>query len=238
MKAGEEKLALGPAGEAEKPSRLVQHVREAFSPHGLLTQKLPSFVPRESQREFAEAVAQTIEEKGTLVAEAGTGTGKTFAYLVPALFSGIRVLVSTAGKPLQDQLYSKDLPLILEALDLHANTVLLKGRSNYICKKRLEEVDWVPSKEDVGYLRDIQIFSRTSQTGDRSELGHIPENAMIWPLVTSTKVNCLGTKCPLYDDCFLTKARREAKEADILVVNHHLFLSSLAIADEVFDVFR
>ena len=235
MKAGEEKLALGPAGEAEKPSRLVQHVREAFSPHGLLTQKLPSFVPRESQREFAEAVAQTIEEKGTLVAEAGTGTGKTFAYLVPALFSGIRVLVSTAGKPLQDQLYSKDLPLILEALDLHANTVLLKGRSNYICKKRLEEVDWVPSKEDVGYLRDIQIFSRTSQTGDRSELGHIPENAMIWPLVTSTKVNCLGTKCPLYDDCFLTKARREAKEADILVVNHHLFLSSLAIADEGAD---
>ena len=235
MKAGEEKLAPGPAGEAGKPSRLVQHVREAFSPHGLLTQKLPSFVPRESQREFAEAVARTIEEKGTLVAEAGTGTGKTFAYLVPALFSGIRVLVSTAGKPLQDQLYSKDLPLILEALDLHANTVLLKGRSNYICKKRLEEVDWVPSKEDVGYLRDIQIFSRTSQTGDRSELGHIPENAMIWPLVTSTKENCLGTKCPLYDDCFLTKARREAKEADILVVNHHLFLSSLAIADEGAD---
>ena len=114
MKAGEEKLAPGPAGEAGKPSRLVQHVREAFSPHGLLTQKLPSFVPRESQREFAEAVARTIEEKGTLVAEAGTGTGKTFAYLVPALFSGIRVLVSTAGKPLQDQLYSKDLPLILE----------------------------------------------------------------------------------------------------------------------------
>lgn len=145
------------------------------------------------------------------------------------------MLVSTAGKPLQDQLYSKDLPLILEALDLHANTVLLKGRSNYICKKRLEEVDWVPSKEDVSYLRDIQIFSRTSQTGDRSELGHIPENAMIWPLVTSTKVNCLGTKCPLYDDCFLTKARREAKEADILVVNHHLFLSSLAIADEGAD---
>lgn len=229
--------AAKPANEEcrTRDSKLVKLVHDAFSPGGLLSRKLSSFTPRESQRAFAEAVAETIETKGTLVAEAGTGTGKTFAYLVPALFAGIRVLVSTAGKPLQDQLYTKDLPLILRTLGLEAYTVQLRGRSNYICRKRLEEVDWLPTKEDIDFLRDIQIFAATSETGDRSELKHIPENDPIWPYVTSTKENCPGTKCPLFGECFLTKARREAKKADILVVNHHLFLSSLAMSDEGAD---
>ncbi len=213
-------------------SSFVSRAGSAFSPAGLLAEKLPGFRPRDSQREFAEAVARTIESSGTLIAEAGTGTGKTFAYLVPALQAGIRVLISTAGKPLQDQLYTKDLPLILQALGIHANTVLLKGRANYICRKRLNEVDWLPSREDVGYLRDIQMFAARSETGDRAELKRIPENASIWPYVTSSRENCTGSKCPFYEECFLTQARRRAKDADILVVNHHLLLGALAAAGD------
>ena len=213
-------------------SELVRAVRGAFAPGGVLSRNLGGFVARGGQREFAEAVARAIENRDTLVAEAGTGTGKTFAYLVPALLAGIRVMVSTAGKPLQDQLYAKDLPVILRALGLHANTVLLKGRSNYICLKRLSEVTALPTREDINYFRDIRIFADTSHDGDRSRLAHIPENDPIWPLVTSTKENCLGAKCPRHGECFLMRARKEAKAADILVVNHHLFLSSLAVAQE------
>lgn len=211
-------------------TRLEELTEEAFKAGGPLSRGLSGFVARPSQRAFALAVARAIEEKATLIAEAGTGTGKTFAYLVPALLAGVKVLISTAGKPLQEQLYGKDLPLILKALGYHANCVLLKGRSNYICKKRLEEVRQVPTRDDAGYLRDIKIFAMTSETGDRSELSHIPENDPIWPLVTSTHENCPASKCPHQGECFLAKARRAAREADIVVVNHHLFLSSLAMA--------
>lgn len=219
-----------PAASPETP--LERETRKAFAPGGPLSKSLPGFVSRPGQLAFALAVARAIEKKETLVAEAGTGTGKTFAYLVPALLAGIKVLISTAGKPLQDQLYAKDLPLVLRALGFEANCVLLKGRSNYICRKRLSEVTQIPTREDVAYLRDIRIFAMSSETGDRSELSHIPENDPIWPLVTSSQENCTGSKCPCYAECFLAKARRAAREADILVVNHHLFLSSLAMGGD------
>ncbi|MDL2058413.1 ATP-dependent DNA helicase [Mesosutterella sp. AGMB02718] len=220
------------ANEIKAGEELLRKVQEAFSPGGALQRALPGFVPRDSQRGFALEVARTIISRGTLVAEAGTGTGKTFAYLVPALLAGARVLVSTAGKPLQDQLFGRDLPQILRALRLQADCAILKGRSNYICLKRLREVQRLPTREDVAYLRDIRIFAETNAAGDRSELVHIPENDPIWPLVTSTRENCTGQKCPCFKDCFLNKARKRARASDILVVNHHLFLSSLAIGEE------
>lgn len=220
------------AAKERAPSLLEKRTKAAFESGGALSGSLPGFMPREGQKAFALAVAQAIESRGTLVAEAGTGTGKTFAYLVPALLAGVKVLISTAGKPLQDQLYGKDLPLVLKALGYQASCVLLKGRSNYICKKRLGEVRQIPTREDVSHLRDIRIFAMTSQTGDRSELSHIPENDPIWPLVTSSHENCTGGKCPFHDECFLARARRAARKADIVVVNHHLFLSALSLAEE------
>lgn len=184
---------------------------------------------------MAAAVYDTIDSGGTLIAEAGTGTGKTFAYLVPALLAGGKVLISSGTKPLQDQLFRKDLPAVLDALRINAATALLKGRANYVCLHRMARAEaegLLPTREDVVHLRSVVRFAGMTSTGDRAELAEVPENAALWPLVTSTRDNCLGAQCPRFSECFVYKARREAQAADIVVVNHHLFMADLAFRDD------
>jgi len=184
---------------------------------------------------MARAVARTIDEGGQLVAEAGTGTGKTFAYLVPALLSGGKVIVSTGTKTLQDQLFSRDLPLVRDALKLPIAVALLKGRANYVCHHHLartREQGTLATRADVRYLRRIESFAHTSASGDKAELADVPDSAAIWSQVTSTRENCLGGECPRYGECFVMKARRDALAADVVVINHHLFLADVVLKDE------
>ncbi len=184
---------------------------------------------------MAEAIAQAIKTKGQLLAEAGTGTGKTFAYLVPALLSGGKVIVSTGTKTLQDQLYQRDLPLVRDALRIPITVALLKGRGNYVCHHHLARAVAQPtfaSRADVGYLKRIESFVRTSESGDKSEVADVPENAAIWSEVTSTRENCLGTECASYNECFVMNARKQALAADVVVVNHHLFFADIMLRDE------
>jgi ATP-dependent DNA helicase DinG len=183
---------------------------------------------------MARAVADAIATQGTLLAEAGTGTGKTFAYLVPALLWGGKVIVSTGTKNLQDQLYLRDIPVVRKALNVPVSVALLKGRANYVCHFHLDRTlqnGRLTSREDVGYLRDIARFIKTTGTGDKAELSRIPETAPVWSLVTSTRDNCLGAECAHYQDCFVMKARKEAQQADVVVVNHHLFFADVALKD-------
>ncbi len=192
------------------------------------------FRPRKSQTEMAKAIADAIAKQQTLIAEAGTGTGKTFAYLVPALLWGGKTIVSTGTKNLQDQLFLRDIPTIRAALQAPVSVALLKGRSNYLCHYHLERTlqnGRMTSREDVGYLREISRFLKMTSTGDKAELARVPENALVWNLVTSTRENCMGQECQYYQDCFVMKARREAQQADVVVVNHHLFFADVALKD-------
>jgi ATP-dependent DNA helicase DinG len=220
---------------AVAPYALSTRIADAFAAGGALAVSVPGFVPRPSQADMAAAVQQAISNGETLVAEAGTGTGKTFAYLVPALLGGGKLLISTGTKPLQDQLFRKDLPAVLKALKLNAATAVLKGRANYLCLHRMARAEaeaLLPTRDDARHLRAIVRFSGETATGDRAELSEVPENAGIWPWVTSTRENCLGSECPRFSDCFVFKARREAQAADVVVVNHHLFLADLALRDD------
>jgi len=206
-----------------------------FGPDGPLARELPAYRLRAEQLAMAEAVADAIGEGGQLVAEAGTGTGKTFAYLVPALLSGGKVIVSTGTKTLQDQLFSRDLPLVRDALKVPVTVALLKGRSNYVCHYHLERSrlqDSFASRADVRYLKRIESFARNSESGDKAELADVPDNAGIWSQVTSTRENCLGGECPNYAECFVMKARRDALAADVVVINHHLFFADVVLKDE------
>ncbi len=183
---------------------------------------------------MAKAIADAIAKQQTLIAEAGTGTGKTFAYLVPALLWGGKTIVSTGTKNLQDQLFLRDIPTIRSALQAPVSVALLKGRSNYLCHYHLERTlqnGRMTSREDVGYLREISRFLKMTSTGDKAELARVPENALVWNLVTSTRENCMGQECQYYQDCFVMKARREAQQADVVVVNHHLFFADVALKD-------
>jgi len=183
---------------------------------------------------MAKAIADAIAGQQTLIAEAGTGTGKTFAYLVPSLLWGGKVIVSTGTKNLQDQLYLRDIPTVRKALNAPVSVALLKGRANYVCHFHLERTlqnGRLITRDDVGYLRDISRFMKTTGSGDKSELSRVPENAPIWSLVTSTRENCLGAECQYYQDCFVMKARKEAQQADVVVVNHHLFFADVALKD-------
>ena len=205
-----------------------------FSADGQLSQAVAGFRPRASQTEMAKAIADAIAQRQTLIAEAGTGTGKTFAYLVPALLWGGKVIVSTGTKNLQDQLYLRDIPTVRKALNAPVSVALLKGRANYVCHFHLERTlqnGRLITRDDVGYLRDISRFIKTTASGDKSELSRVPETAPIWSLVTSTRDNCLGAECQYYQDCFVMKARKEAQQADVVVVNHHLFFADVALKD-------
>lgn len=215
---------------------LVERVALAFDEKGPLTKAVKGFCVREGQREFAVEAARAVEEKTILVAEAGTGTGKTFAYLTPALLAGATCVISTAGKSLQDQLCAKDLPALRDALGVPVKVALLKGRANYVCHFRLEltaSEGRLPEQDSYLKLRKIQRFAAVSRTGDRAELPDVPEDDRLWPLVTSTRENCLGKdRCPNYNDCFVKKAREDAMQSQVVVVNHHLYLSSMALKRE------
>ena len=205
-----------------------------FSADGPLAPSVGSFSPRRSQTEMAKAIASAIDGQTTLIAEAGTGTGKTFAYLVPALLWGGKTIVSTGTKNLQDQLFLRDIPTVRAALRAPVSVALLKGRSNYVCHYHLERTlqnGRMTSRDDVGNLREISRFIKMTSSGDKAELAKVPENALIWNLVTSTRDTCMGTECQYYQDCFVMKARREAQQADVVVVNHHLFFADVALKD-------
>lgn len=184
---------------------------------------------------MARAVTDAISRNRPLIVEAGTGTGKTFAYLVPALASGGKVIISTGTKTLQDQLFDRDIPTVRGALKAPVSVALLKGRANYVCHYHLAQAlggGRLPSREDAGYLQRIASYARITRSGDRSDLADVPENAAVWSYVTSTRENCLGSSCEHYDKCFVMQARRQALAADVVVVNHHLFFADVMLRDE------
>jgi len=194
-----------------------------------------NFRVRQGQVEMARAVAEALEHNSVLIAEAGTGTGKTFAYLVPALLSGGKVIISTGTKTLQDQLFNRDIPTVRGALKLPVTVALLKGRANYVCHYRLNQAmneGRFISREEAGYLGLIAKYARASLSGDKSGVSDVPENAGVWLHVTSTRENCLGQECPNYRECFVMNARKEAQQADVVVVNHHLFFADVMLRDE------
>ncbi|HKU72086.1 MAG TPA: ATP-dependent DNA helicase, partial [Burkholderiales bacterium] len=196
---------------------------------------MKDFRARPFQLEMAEAVAEAIGTQGRLVAEAGTGTGKTVAYLVPALLSGGKVIVSTGTKTLQDQLFDRDIPSVRSALNVPVTVAVLKGRANYVCHHHLERAladGRLPSREDVRHLGEIERFARVTRSGDKADCPSVPENSGAWALATSTRENCLGSQCAHFDKCFVMEARKKALAADVVVVNHHLFFADLALRDE------
>ncbi len=214
-------------------------IAKTFSSDGALGKAIPGFQARQPQIDMAEAVSSAIKDQTQLVVEAGTGTGKTFAYLVPALLSGKKVIISTGSKNLQEQLYHRDLPLMVNALGFYGQVALLKGRSNYLCLDRLSRqmVESHTNESDPTLLTQlvkVRTWSSETKTGDLGDCDDLPEDSMIIPTITSTNDNCLGKECPSYTDCFVLKARKRAMDSDIVVVNHHLFLADLAIKETGF----
>ena len=211
-------------------------VNDALSENGLISQVIDGFMPREGQQKLAAAIFDAIENESYLVAEAGTGIGKTFAYLVPALMSGAKTLVSTGTRHLQDQLFHKDLPVVIKALDMQVEVALLKGRANYLCVHRLKNAEHMEfmTRETRMELFQVKDWAGKTSSGDISELDSVPEDARVWSMVTSTADNCLGSDCPQYEDCHVVTARRAAQHADVIVVNHHLLLSDMALKEEGF----
>jgi len=206
-----------------------------FDDAGVLARAIPSYRRRAQQVELARAIGEALRERSMLIAEAGTGTGKTVAYLVPALLHGGKVIISTGTKTLQDQLFHRDLPTVRDALGLPVRIALLKGRANYVCTYHLERNlhdGRLPSREAVAHLHAIARFAKWSRTGDRAEFEDVPESSGAWPLATSTRENCLGQECPMFRDCFVMQARREALAADVVVINHHLFFADAMLRDE------
>lgn len=212
---------------------------ELLGTSGAFSEILPSFTPRNAQQTLAGAIGRALVQQDTLVAEAGTGTGKTFAYLIPALLSGKRILISTGTRTLQDQLYHRDLPVVRQVLGMPAKMALLKGRSNYLCHHRLGVAlhhggGLFDRREQADELGRVSDWANSTRSGEISELGTVPESSPLWPQVTSTVENCLGQECPEYGSCFLLEARRRAQEADIVVINHHLLLADMLLKEEGF----
>lgn len=208
---------------------------DVFSPDGLLASHIPGYRLRPQQLEMAERIAAAIAGNKVLVAEAGTGTGKTFAYLVPALLSGGKVIVSTGTKNLQDQLFAKDIPTVRKVLGSPVQVALLKGRANYVCHYHLERAQADGrffSREDAADAARVARFAKQTKTGDKAECSEVSENSPVWNMVTSTRENCLGQDCPHNKECFVLAARREALAADLVVVNHHLFFADVMLRDE------
>lgn len=208
---------------------------DIFSDQGSLAQAIDGYSQRTQQLEMAQAIERAIQGNKQLIAEAGTGTGKTFAYLVPALLSGGKVIISTGTKTLQDQLFTRDLPNVRDALKVPVTVSMLKGRANYVCHHHLERASQegrFQSKEDAQYIPIIQAFANNSPSGDKAALTDVPENATVWQQVTSTRDNCLGQDCEHYKECFVMEARKQALAADVVVVNHHLFFADVMLRDE------
>jgi len=208
-----------------------------LGPDGALAKQIDNFAVRTSQQTMAAIIDEHIAERGSVVIEAGTGIGKTFAYLVPALLSGLKVIISTGTKTLQEQLFLRDLPLVKRALEIPASLALLKGRTNYLCLHRLHTERQSAANLHPYLVNDIEEaynWSKQTQTGDIAELSEVSEKSNVWPLITSTVDNCLNIQCSYYDDCYLLKARREAHSADILVINHHLLMADMQLKEEGF----
>ncbi|WP_416548540.1 ATP-dependent DNA helicase [Limnohabitans sp. DCL3] len=225
-------MDAGPQGA--RLSLLLNKVADTLSHQGALAQAVPGFQPREGQTDMALAVTQVLEVGGQLVVEAGTGVGKTYAYLVPVLLSGQRALVSTATKALQDQLFSRDIPRLVEVLGLPVRVALLKGRSNYLCLHRMQQARHSAESAQPGArsaLAKIESWSQSTRTGDMAELTGLDERSSLWPLVTSTRDNCLGSSCPSYRACHVNLARKEAMASDVVVINHHLFFADMAVRE-------
>ncbi len=209
---------------------------DLLSEQGVFSQTLKGFTPRLGQMALADAIEKVIKDKSILIAEAGTGIGKTFAYLVPAITANRKVIISTGTRHLQDQLFHSDIPVVKKALDLELPCSLLKGRANYLCLYRMgiaNELGYL-TRESQNNLSQIRAWSAATQSGDIAEMSEISEDDRVWPLVTSTTDNCLGSECPEWSNCYVVKARRDAQEADIVVVNHHLLLADMAIKEEGF----
>jgi len=231
-------MAVNQAADAK--SLLDLAVASAFAAGGSLARADPGYVERDVQQRFASAVAQCLDQRTALVAEAGTGVGKTFAYLVPLLLSGRRALVSTATKSLQDQLFLRDLPRLTQALGVPVQVALLKGRASYLCLHRLDQARQggapgqpvlLPDRFALRALSRVETWARTTLSGDLAELDGLDERSPVIALVTSTRENCLGGECPKFTACHVVKARREAMTADLVVVNHHLFFADMALRD-------
>ncbi|MGV6988998.1 ATP-dependent DNA helicase [Testudinibacter sp. P80/BLE/0925] len=212
-------------------------VVNAFADDGILSRHIRQFRPRQEQVEMAQAVEQAIKQQAQLVIEAGTGTGKTFAYLVPAMLSGKKTIISTGSKNLQDQLFKRDLPTIQKALGYSGKLALLKGRANYLCLERLDKLiaDGVLGDKSVlAQLSVVRKWQAATENGDLSECAALPEDSPIFPQLTSTSESCLGSDCPNYAECYVAKARKKALEADLVVVNHHLFCADMAVKESGF----
>ncbi len=215
-------------------SALSHLVEEAFAADGPLARSDPGFVPRAAQTQLALAVAQALQARDALVAEAGTGVGKTFGYLVPLLLAGRRALVSTATKSLQDQLFLRDLPRLRDALGVPLKMALLKGRGSYLCRHRLQQARLtaeLPDRWAVRTLARVEQWAQATRSGDLAEIEGLDDRSPVIPLVTSTRDNCLGGECPQFASCHVMLARREAMAADLVVINHHLFFADLALRD-------
>jgi ATP-dependent DNA helicase DinG len=211
---------------------LTARVSAVFADDGPLARALEGFEARAGQRELAEAVADTLETGGTLVAEAGTGIGKTLAYLVPAVLSGKRVLISTGTRNLQDQVFYKDVPTVGRALDITVNAAYMKGRTNYLCRHRFDRLQEAAAglpASDRRWLAHIGTWLDATDTGDRSEIEDLPDHLPLWSDVTATSEQCLGRECPRYGDCFVTRMRDRAAEAQIVIVNHHLLCADASV---------
>ncbi len=225
---------MSSAPAASMQSELTQAVAQAFAPDGVLAAQDPGFFPRQVQDEMAARIAQALEAREALVAEAGTGVGKTFAYLVPLLLWGKRALVSTATKSLQDQLFLRDLPRLRDALGVPVRMALLKGRASYLCRHRLQEAQegaQLPDRFALRALNRVAQWAQGTSSGDLAEIEGLDDRSPVIPLVTSTRDNCLGAECPQYTACHVMQARRAAMSADLVVVNHHLFFADMALRD-------
>jgi ATP-dependent DNA helicase DinG len=211
-------------------------VADVFAPGGPIARALPAFEAREGQMQMAAAVAAVFEDGGVLLAEAGTGTGKTLAYLVPAILSRQRVLISTGTKNLQEQIFFKDIPLLRETLDVKFSATYMKGRGNYLCLHRFEEFreTGIHSHDEQHYIRLLDEWRRTTETGDRSEVEDLPEDLPFWNDISASAENCIGADCPQYHDCYVTKMRQRAAESDVVVVNHHLLCADAAVRQSSF----
>jgi ATP-dependent DNA helicase DinG len=214
---------------------LVDRVAQVFAAGGPLARALPAFEPRAGQLDMATRVARAFEDGGVLLAEAGTGTGKTLAYLVPAILSGERVLISTGTKNLQEQIFFKDIPALQQALDVPFTATYMKGRANYLCLHRLDQLNegFGPASHDV-FLPIVRDWSTRTETGDRAELQDLPEDIPFWNEVSATAETCVGTDCPRYEDCFVTKMRQRAASSDIVIVNHHLLCADAAVRQNAY----
>jgi ATP-dependent DNA helicase DinG len=209
----------------------------AFDAGGPLARVLDGFEPRAGQVEMAEAVAAVLANRGVLLAEAGTGTGKTLAYLVPAILSRQRVLVSTGTKNLQEQIFFKDLPVLQEALGVPFTATCMKGRGNYLCLHRFDtyvDSPAIRSADETIHLRIIERWARDTETGDRAEVEDLPEDLPFWNEIAATTDNCIGAECPRYNDCFVVRMRQRAAESDVVIVNHHLLCADAAVRQSTF----